>query len=229
MSPDQEIIRGSCIYCGSLDGLTKDHVPPKRLFPKPRGPQVTVPACNTCNQSFKKDDEYFAMAVALEAYVEHPSAFQVWEQSLRPMILRGQGLKRMLSQNILENNVVTPAGVYLPDRKAIRFRKDRILRVVTRIVRGLIWNHYKVKPTADTVIEIHRNPTLNEHTANLINSMTQLSWLGDDIFRYRHSLAEEELDSSLWCLQFYGHTEFLVLVLGRSCTAPSTNPSALES
>ena len=135
----------------------------------------------------------------------------------------------MLSQNILENNVVTPAGVYLPDRKAIRFRKDRILRVVTRIVRGLIWNHYKVKPTADTVIEIHRNPTLNEHTANLINSMTQLSWLGDDIFRYRHSLAEEELDSSLWCLQFYGHTEFLVLVLGRSCTAPSTNPSALES
>ena len=106
------------------------------------------------------------MAVAVEAYVDHPSAFQVWEQSLRPMILQGQGLRRMLSDSILEGEVVTPAGVHLPDRRAIRFKKNRILRVVARIVRGLLWHHYKVKPSANAVFEIHRNPTMKNPAAS---------------------------------------------------------------
>lgn len=46
---------------------------------------------------------------------------------LRPMILQGHGLRRMLD-SILDGDVVTPAGVYLPDRKAIRFKKSRIVR-----------------------------------------------------------------------------------------------------
>lgn len=222
MSSDQEINRGSCVYCGSLEALTKDHVPPRCLFPKPRATQITVPACNRCNQSFKKDDEYFAMALAVEAYVEHPSAFQTWEQSVRPMILRGPGLKRMLSQSILESDVVTPAGVYLPDRKAILFKKDRIKRVVSRMVRGLLWHHYQVKPAGDTAFEIYKDPPMNEQIADLINSMTKLSWLGDDICRYRHSLIEGDPDGSIWCFQFYGCTEFLALVLGRTFTTPSS-------
>lgn len=210
------------MYCGSLEALTKDHVPPRCLFPKPRATQITVPACNRCNQSFKKDDEYFAMALAVEAYVEHPSAFQTWEQSLRPMILRGPGLKRMLRRSILESDVVTPAGVYLPDRKAILFKKDRIKRVVSRMVRGLLWHHYQVKPACDTVFEIYKDPPMNEQIADLINSMTKLSWLGDDICRYRHSLIEGDPDGSIWCFQFYGCTEFLALVLGRTFTTPSS-------
>ena len=229
MLSEKSLIKGSCIYCGTSDGLTKDHVPPKCLFPKPRGPQITVPACMACNQSFKKDDEYFAMAVAVEAYVDHPSALQVWEQSLRPMILQGQGLQRMLSDSILEGEVVTPAGVHLPDRRAIRFKKNRILRVVARIVRGLLWHHYKVKPSANAVFEIHRNPTLNNQIADFINSMTRLSWVGDDIFRYRHSLVEGDPDGSIWCLQFYCYSELLVLVFRNACTPPTTNPGAAES
>lgn len=228
MLSEQDLIRGSCIYCGTSGALTKDHVPPKCLFPKPRGPQITVPACKACNQSFKKDDEYFAMAIAVESYVDHPSAFQVWEQSLRPMILQGQGLRRMLSASILDGDVVTPTGVYLPDRKAIRFKKSRILRVVKRIVRGLLWHHYKVRPSEEAVFEVHRNPTLNDPIANFINSMTQLSWIGDDIFRYRHSLVAGDPDGSIWCLQFYGHSELIVLVFGKASTSSTTNSSAAK-
>lgn len=228
MSFEQEAINNSCVYCGSREALTKDHVPPKCLFPKPRGSQITVPSCDSCNQSFKKDDEYFAMAVAVEAYVEHPSAFRVWEQSLRPMILKGPGLRRMLSQSILEADVTTPAGVYLPDRQAILFKKGRIKRVVSRIARGLLWHHYQVRPAADAVFEIYKDPKLNEHIADLINSMTQLSWGGDDIFRYRHSLVEDDPNGSIWFLQFYGCSIFYVLVLGRAFTNPTINLSTLK-
>jgi hypothetical protein len=220
---------GFCVYCGALEQLTKDHIPPKCLFPRPRAPQITVAACNLCNQSFKKDDEHFAIAMTASAYIEHPSACQVWERSLRPMVLRGRGLRRMLSQNILENDVVTPAGVYVPDRRFIRFKKDRIDRVISRIVRGLLWHHYQVRPASDTEFEIYKDPSLNEQLADLINSITNLSWVGDDIFRYRHSLIEDDPNGSLWCFQFYKCNEFLVLVIGRSFIEQWTHSSVRQT
>src|SRR5205807_1228537 len=103
-------------------------------------------------------------------------------------------------------------GLYLPDRTAIRFKKDRINRVLERLVRGFLWHHYQVKPSYDAVFEIFKNPTLSEEIADMINSLTTLSWVGDDIFRYRHSLIEGDPDGSVWCFQFYARTEFLVLV-----------------
>lgn len=219
----------SCIYCGSSDNLTSDHVPPKCLFPKPRGPQITVPACRTCNQSYQKDDEYFAMATTVEAYIDHPVAFQVWEQNLRPMILKGQGLRRMLGDSILDGNITTLAGVHLPDRKGMRFKKSRIVRVVERIIRGLLWHHYGTKPSERSVFEVYRNPNFNDQIADLINSMTQLSSIGDDIFRYRHALIDGDPDGSVWCLQFYNYSEWLTIVSGNTGASSSCKLGASAS
>lgn len=164
------------------------------------------------------------MATTVEAYIDHPVAFQVWEQNLRPMILRGQGLRRMLGNSILDGDVTTPAGVHLPDRRAMRFEKKRIGRVVERIIRGLLWHHYRARPSDRAVFEVHRNPTFNDHIAYLINSMTQFSWIGDDILRYRHSLVDGDPDGSIWYLQFYGYSEWLVIVSGNEAVASSGNP-----
>lgn len=73
-------IAEACIYCGN-EGNTRDHVPPKLLFPKPRGPMVTVPACLTCNKCIEKDDVLFAVASCLEADLKHPAATHVWEST----------------------------------------------------------------------------------------------------------------------------------------------------
>lgn len=213
---EKETLDINCTYCGISGELTRDHVPPKCLFPKPRAPQITVPACKTCNQNFQKDDEYFAIAMVAPAYSTHEGAIKVWEQNLLPIVSRGGGFRRMLSQNILEDNVITPAGIFLPEHRFIRFEKERINSVITRIVRGLLWHHYQAKPSIDTKFVIYKDPPLNIQIADLINSITNLSWIGDDIFRYRHSPADGDPNGSIWCLQFYGCNEFLVLSIGRS-------------
>lgn len=51
---------GTCIYCGGLAD-TKDHIPSKCLLDKPYPENLSVvKCCNTCNQSFSSDEQYFA-------------------------------------------------------------------------------------------------------------------------------------------------------------------------
>ena len=63
MKKKSKIREGACIYCGVVGTLTKDHVPPRNLFPKPHLGLITVPSCAGCNGSFKLDDEYFRLAI----------------------------------------------------------------------------------------------------------------------------------------------------------------------
>ena len=204
-----------CIYCGQ-EADTRDHVPPKLLFPKPRTKMVTVPACLQCNKSYEKDDVLFAVASCLDAYIEHPQAMHVWESSLRPHILKRPRFRSMLASNIMPGRVVTPTGVYLPDRVAVRFSKERLTRVVGRIVRGLLWEHYKQITDPGIEIEVYRNPALDPDLAEIVNLVPNHSWIGGDIFRYRYGLAENGQDTSFWAMQFYANTEYLAVVMGSS-------------
>ncbi len=207
----------SCIYCGE-EADTRDHVPPKCLFPKPRTDMgmVTVPACLKCNKSYEKDDVLFAVATCLEAYIDHPQATRAWETSLRPLVLKSPGFRAMLSSNILPGGVRTPGGLHLPDRFAMRYSKPRMTRVIERIVRGLLWEHYKLTVDAQNQFEVFRNQDLDPEVAEIINSRTKSSWIGGDIFRYRHGLTPDAPDTSIWAMQFYTVTEYVVVVMGKS-------------
>ena len=70
--------RSRCIYCGTTEQLTADHVPPKNIFPEPRTSDlITVPACERCNKSYELDDEYFRAAITVAAE-ENLVALDLW-------------------------------------------------------------------------------------------------------------------------------------------------------
>lgn len=169
-----------------------------------------------CNRSFQKDDEYFAVAMTAQGYGEHPDADRVWRSKIRPLLRRSPGFRRMLQQNMIDAPVQTPAGIVLPDTRVIVFSPQRIDRIVRRIVRGLLWHHYRQRLAADTTIEVFQQQLLPQEVADWINTLTHLSWIGDTIFRYRHALADGAPDSSIWALQFYAQTQFVVIVQGES-------------
>jgi hypothetical protein len=61
----------SCAYCGAAADLTRDHVPPRVVFPKPRPKDlITVPACRPCNVSAGPDDEYFGAALRVAVLLD---------------------------------------------------------------------------------------------------------------------------------------------------------------
>lgn len=59
---DSRLIRG-CIYCaGSAD--TRDHIPSKCLLEKPYPENLpVVGCCDSCNQDFSKDEQYFVCLI----------------------------------------------------------------------------------------------------------------------------------------------------------------------
>jgi 5-methylcytosine-specific restriction endonuclease McrA len=66
MSTNQRTSKKTCAYCGSPTDLTRDHVPPKNLFPLPKPVNlITVPACKKCHSETSQDDEYFRVKILL--------------------------------------------------------------------------------------------------------------------------------------------------------------------
>src|SRR4051812_30015103 len=83
-----------CVYCGLNGPITDDHVPPKNLFPYPRPSNlITVPACNDCNKSFSKDDEWLRLTLSIrEISKTHPdrnAALPIVKRSLERPSARG--------------------------------------------------------------------------------------------------------------------------------------------
>lgn len=199
-----------CIYCGNSElRLTRDHVPPKCLFPRPRPQLITVPACHPCNDSFKRDDEYFRLAVISEAVYRNDEATRLWRGRVTPRM--GGGLRRSLLARMRNVEMRTEAGVITGRATAIHFDGPRVNRVLERIVRGLIWHHYQFRPLG-VRFEIFFNPDLSSFQDDVLLT-TSLDSVGTTTFRYRHGLAQEDINCSLWGLQFYEHTHFMVLVL----------------
>ena len=126
---------------------------------------------------------------------------------------------RRPSKNAVSNlgraELRTPAGLVIGRRIAIPFDKVRVDRVVKRIVQGLLWHHYQSRPI-DARFEIHFNPDLNLLPLPEFMNATTLSSIGENAFRYRHGVTTGDPNSSIWGLQFYGHTHFIVLVLSNS-------------
>jgi hypothetical protein len=151
-----------------------------------------------------------------QGYAEDPEAARVWTSIIRPLLARSPGLRTMLSQQIIDGPVQTPAGIVLPDRIAIRFSAPRIVRVVRRIVRGLLWHHYRHVPASNIELVVFQEQIVHPEVADTLNTRTVLSGVGDTIFRYRHGVASDAPDTSVWALQFYAQTQFIIIVQGES-------------
>jgi hypothetical protein len=144
----------------------------------------------------------------------------VWATIIRPMLRHNGRFRRMISEGILDAPVRTPTGIILPQRRAIRFAWARLHRVILRIVRGLLWHHYGRVPVPDAELALFPGPNFPEEVVEILNSFTNASWIGDTIFRYRHALAGDGPDGSIWALQFYSQTQFVVTVLPRGDSLP---------
>lgn len=202
-----------CVYCGMIGDLTADHVPPKCLFPDPKPTDlVTVPACASCNNSFSLDDEYFRICALTQAH-EDPVGQKLWEEKVVGSTLkRSPRLKRVMLNSITTVEMRSSAGLYLGRAPGLKFDRNRIDRVLKKIVCGLLWHHYKVKPGSDINFLIWKDPDLSS-VLHILTSETNLSSIGDGVFQYRHSTAVEDPEQSVWFLRFYGKTTFLITLI----------------
>ncbi len=204
--------RELCIYCRTATADTCDHVPPECLFPDDKRVNlVTVPACRQCNQQYARDDEYFRFAVVAPAYDHNEAARQLWDEKIVRAVKRRPRLRAAIIKTLARVEVRTPAGLYLGTAPAFRLETGRVRRVVERIVRGLLWHHFKTVPTVETEANTYIDPDV-QPVLNILTNDLRLAGIGGDVFRYRYGRASDGPDYSMWWLCFYTRTTFLTIL-----------------
>jgi len=136
---------GECVYCGRTAKLTKDHIPPRRLFGKlPVAQLITVGCCSDCNKAASKDDEYFKLNLALKNEIrEEPDV-----QEIIPSVLRSlqreeaRGLRTTFFSGVEEIELKSADGLFVRHRATFRVDLERLSRVPNRVVKGLFWRTY---------------------------------------------------------------------------------------
>ena len=222
---NKAILQKTCVYCGSRKRkLTKDHVPPKCLFAKPL-PQdlITVPCCLQCNKGASKDDEYFrARLVAREDAGEHPEARKVQASVLRALQRpQARGFTKEFLGAAKKCYVVNVHGVIEP-RVTFDPGLQRIVRVASRIVRGLFWKEYGVRLPDNYETSSFNDSgmdriSLSRDAQEIVDSVLEQGpkTVGRGVFKYWGIAVPEDKCTTAWLLLFYESVFFLCFTTQR--------------
>jgi len=216
-----------CTYCGKLAFLTRDHVPPKRMFPSNSPNLITVPACLVCNRLWSKDDEHVRAAVGLRREVENNPAIQ----ELLPAIIRGVqraglgGSTGSIVKSMEPMPLFTPAGVfagfggsYMPD--------DTVMsRFAGRVVKGLYFHEHRARMPDEMGVVSYVIANFQTRDAESIGSLRRVvafaaagkrTVVHTHVFWYAYRATDDRPDVTVWLMLFYGHSPILSFVMPRA-------------
>lgn len=114
-----------CVYCAGFTG-TRDHVPSKVLLDQPYpGELHVVPACDRCNQSFSKDEEYLACLIE-----------SVLSGSASPNDVQRENVKGILSKRPALAARLSQARREQAGQTIFEAEMERVRNVVLKLARG---------------------------------------------------------------------------------------------
>lgn len=210
-----------CIYCGQRPATTKDHVPPKSFFPRPRPHNlITVPCCYQCNAGYGKDDERVRnILTSLDATEDHPAIREQLGGNRNRSWQRGQGKNsvRHVLASLKVVDAYTAGGIFLGERLAFDLDQAVIDRFIGRTTRALIYHEYGVG-----FVEGHvawRKPPMEIKRPLSAKPKS----IGGDVFSYV-GYYKPGAAKSLWILKFYGGAEFMAIFRAKRQSSQPASP-----
>lgn len=205
-----------CIYCGE-NADSREHAIPQCFFPRPF-PQnlITVPACIKCNNSYSSDEDYARIVLSSARTGENmPLAEQIWEQKVARSLIRNQKITHEIYNSMIE---ISDSLI------AFKVDRSRIDKVITKIVQGMFFEHYKEPIGRQCIIKVHMWPGQknipSEYPQEIIEGMhyAPIHVVGNGVLRYKWISSEESIHSSLWALSFYNndYNNFFVWTLNQT-------------
>ena len=206
-------MKNLCAICGVNPGVTRDHIPPQSLYPKPRDENIrlnTVPACKECNNGASTDDEEFKVIIGFTT-----GEYQSSQDRVIDSLARTIGKNQKIANNIFK----TKKNVYaklnsaiLEPAIAVTFDRAKYERVITRIVKALNWIETKKAQNAALKTIVLPGDGLKINLAKSIMDVMHnlpLRSLNNGTFLYRGNVDED--GGGIWGMQFFGrHTVFAI-------------------
>lgn len=218
---------GECPYCGKQAELTKDHIPPKTIFPQPipNGIElVTVRCCEECNGGASGDDKYFAVVLSSSQAHSNPKAKVVWERLLdggkrHP---EEQGFWRGVAGNLKRRETHSPGGIYLGDLPVHTGYEERFYRVLERIIKGYFYKHHKRRLPDDYTVKIHESPPADfwRENQDLLNDLVANRCFQpmEGVFRLWNTCESKLSDVSIWYMILLEAKDFFCITVPKNGT-----------
>lgn len=208
-----------CAYCGGSENLTRDHIPPKALFPAPRPHDLlTVPACSRCNSSFEKDDEYFRVYCStVHTGASDPAGRRAFDVVLRSLARpEAKGLAKEITRAFRLVEMRTEAGLILGKRPVVRIDSGRVQRVADRIMQALYVHHTGFRipdshyPKA-IVVDFQSTPERRSATEGLAGHLlsADLNTFAEGAFTYRIRVCDDDPNTAACWFTIFREVHFL--------------------
>lgn len=217
-----------CAFCGD-PATTKDHVPPKNIFLKPRPSDlITVDACGKCNQGASGDDDKFRTFISLSVGAGSPKTLALWQKGAFPSVIHNKRELFRIARSMERAPVHSKGGIYLGTATQATFEAGPHDRTIEKITRGLYCHEFSERLPKECPVEVvmvnSRDPTWGPSIRPTLQLMQIRSVGGSDVFEYAFARAPEQPQSSLWLFRFYaGHVA--VASTGRIAYAEVEPPS----
>ena len=216
-----------CVYCGLEQGTTKDHVPPRALFPVPRPADlVRVPCCETCRKPQGADDEYFKYMTVLRRDVAHSVVGARLVQSVLRGLARPQSqrLTASLVRSFRSLEVRTAAGLYIGHAAAYEANLLRSNAVMRRTLLGLYYHETGTRlPDSHCALAYSvaglsgSDPTVNALLQRLVKFGTsgKVRVIGQGVFIYAWQAFPDEPHVTVWLFLIYSQVVYMGFTIKR--------------
>lgn len=138
-------IPNMCYECGiplDQESLTKEHVPPKCLFPKnDKVSLITVPSCIEHNGGKSNDDEHLLQIISIQILANEKGQDIATNKAVKS-ILRNRKRTRSLASNATLIYVDEERTGQLKPTFAFKFDEDKFNNSISSVCKGLYYHEF---------------------------------------------------------------------------------------
>lgn len=192
-----------CCYCGTKTASTKDHIPPKSIFNKPRSNDlITVPCCFECNNVASKHDEKFKAYLGMHVARHGGEAERLFKEGVLPTAKNNNKLRRHIFKSMYPVYTTTESGIITGKGMAVLWDTEAHVSTIERMIRGLFYHHFKMIIGGSAIIKTY---WFKEMPTGFDDKLYTIS-IANGQFVYKYNKTDESDFDSVWFFNFYnGH------------------------
>lgn len=196
----------TCIYCGSAESDTADHVIARGFFlPGEAENLPKVPACANCNNEKSRIEHYLTTVMPFGG--QHAAASETLASLTPPRLEKNQKLHSVLADSIAMMFTSRDGGPWNSEM-TVRIDGKELERLFGYIARGLAWHHWNVLFTAEHLVlagfVAGLGPKLFEALLSLGVKRREAGNYGGGVFVYEGVQAKECSELTVWRMSLYG-------------------------
>lgn len=200
----------TCCYCGSSEKITRDHVPPKSIFAKPRsGDLISVPACFECNNRFSSSDDIFKTYIGMHSAYKGGRAETLFKKYVVRTVAHNRKLKQEIASTIKRIELAAPNRIYTGQHAYTVLWNSKVHEEqIQRIVKGLFYHHFRKRIPVNLEIKSY----WLDQPAELNFEMNSVSICNGE-FKYEFAIPNDSDFGSIWSFSFYdAHFAFAIVL-----------------